>query len=45
LLSVIALYLRSNLHETEAFENKKDLGEKKRNFKELLKHPKALLRL
>ena len=44
LLSVIALYLRSNLHETEAFENKKDFSEKKKgSIKELLKHPKALL--
>ncbi|WBV54587.1 MFS transporter [Chryseobacterium gambrini] len=44
LLSVIALYLRANLHETEAFENKKDLGEKKKGtLKELLKHPKALI--
>ncbi|GAA4149840.1 MFS transporter [Chryseobacterium ginsenosidimutans] len=44
LLSVIALYLRANLHETEAFENKKDVSEnKKGSIKELLKHPKALL--
>ena len=43
-LSVIALYLRANLHETEAFENKKDINEKKKGtVKELLKHPKALL--
>ncbi|HFK5538448.1 TPA: MFS transporter [Elizabethkingia anophelis] len=43
-LSVIALYLRTNLHETEAFENKKELNEKKKGtIKELLKHPKALL--
>lgn len=44
LLSVIALYLRANLHETEAFENKKEVTEKKKGtIKELLKHPKALL--
>lgn len=44
LLSVIALYLRTNLHETEAFENKKQVGEnKKGSIKELLKHPKALM--
>ncbi|MDN4011898.1 MFS transporter [Chryseobacterium gambrini] len=44
LLSVIALYLRTNLHETEAFENKKDMGEQKKGtLKELLKHPKALI--
>lgn len=43
-LSVIALYLRANLHETEAFENKKDNTEKKKgSVHELLKHPKALL--
>lgn len=44
ILSVIALYLRSNLHETEAFENRKKISEKKKgSIKELLKHPKALL--
>ncbi|MFY1047170.1 MFS transporter [Chryseobacterium sp. GP-SGM7] len=44
ILSVIALYLRSSLHETEAFENKKDIKqEKKGSIKELLKHPQALL--
>ncbi|MBB4807496.1 MHS family alpha-ketoglutarate permease-like MFS transporter [Chryseobacterium defluvii] len=44
MLSVVALYLRANLHETEAFENKKDVSEKKKGtVKELLKHPKALL--
>ncbi|MGU3375309.1 MFS transporter [Chryseobacterium sp. M5A1_1a] len=44
LLSVIALYLRANLHETEAFENKKELSEKKKGtITELLKHPRALL--
>ncbi|AZB09930.1 MFS transporter [Chryseobacterium sp. G0162] len=44
MLSIIALYLRANLHETEAFENKKDFNEKKKGtIKELLKHPKALL--
>lgn len=44
ILSVIALYLRSNLHETEAFENRKSIKEsKKGSVKELLKHPKALL--
>lgn len=32
LLSVIALYLRTNLHETEAFENKKDMGEQKKEL-------------
>lgn len=44
LLSVIALYLRANLHETEAFENKKEMSDnKKGTVTELLKHPKALL--
>lgn len=44
-LSIIALYLRNNLHETEAFENKKGIIEKKQkgSVKELLKHPRALL--
>jgi MHS family alpha-ketoglutarate permease-like MFS transporter len=43
-LSIIALYLRANLHETEAFENKKEINDKKKGtIKELLKHPKALL--
>lgn len=44
MLSVIALYLRASLHETEAFENKKEVSEQKKgSLKELLKHPKALL--
>ena len=43
-LSVIALYLRSSLHETEAFENNKEIvKDKKGTVKELLKHPQALL--
>ena len=43
-LSIIALYLRANLHETEAFENKKEVSDdKKGTITELLKHPKALL--
>jgi MHS family alpha-ketoglutarate permease-like MFS transporter len=43
-LSVIALYLRSSLHETEAFKNKEDMvKDKKGTVKELLKHPQALL--
>ncbi|EJL72494.1 MFS transporter [Chryseobacterium populi] len=43
-LSIVALYLRANLHETEAFENKMQMSEnKKGTIKELLKHPKALL--
>ncbi len=44
ILSVIAFYLRSNLHETKAFENKKNVNDRKKGtIKELLKHPKALL--
>jgi MHS family alpha-ketoglutarate permease-like MFS transporter len=43
-LSIVALYLRKNLHETTAFENKKELDEKKKGtVKELLKHPQAVL--
>lgn len=46
-LSVIALYLRSNLHETESFEKttekSNDEQRKKGSIKELLKHPKALI--
>lgn len=47
ILSVIALYLRKSLHETDSFEkNTAKLGEqehKKGSIKELLKHPKALV--
>lgn len=46
ILSIIALYMRSSLHETEAFEkNKYTKTKKEKNgtIKELLKHPKALV--
>ncbi len=46
ILSVIALYMRSSLHETEAFEKNVANAEKKNksgSLKELLKHPKALI--
>ncbi|NAW51284.1 MFS transporter [Elizabethkingia argentiflava] len=45
ILSVIALYLRKSLHETEAFENKNASIDKnkKGSVKELLKHPKELI--
>lgn len=44
ILAVIALYLRKNLHETEAFEAQKEKKtEKKGTIKELLRHPKAVL--
>ncbi|MBL7920782.1 MAG: MFS transporter [Bacteroidia bacterium] len=44
ILSLIALYLRKSLHETEAFEvQKQKKNEKKGTVSELLKHPKAVL--
>ncbi len=47
ILSVIALYMRSNLHETESFEKNKlkNAQDEKKDgsIKELLKHPKALI--
>ena len=42
ILSLVALYLRSNLHETEAFQNKDQKVKKEGSISELLKHPKAL---
>lgn len=43
-LSVIALYLRSNLHETPSFEsNANKKVQKKGTITELMKHPKAVL--
>ncbi|MFN0290384.1 MFS transporter [Pedobacter helvus] len=46
-LSVIALYLRKSLHETESFEKSseklREQKSKKGSVGELLKHPKALL--
>lgn len=44
ILSLIALYLRKSLHETEAFEvQKQKKNVKKGTVRELLKHPKAVL--
>ena len=44
ILSVVALYLRTNLHETTAFELQKEKKEQnKGTLKELLQHPKAVL--
>ena len=46
ILSIIALYLRKNLHETEAFEKNNEEGKKgavSGSIKELLKHPRAIL--
>src|SRR5690349_5791001 len=42
LLSLVALYLRRKLHETEAFEKEKAPAQHKGSLKELLKHPKAI---
>lgn len=43
ILSIVALYLRKNLEETQAFENQKQKPkEKKGTLKALLKHPKAV---
>lgn len=43
-LSVVALYLRSNLHETPSFESKKGTNKaKKGSVRELLRHPRAVL--
>lgn len=41
-LSLVALYLRSNLHESDAFEKEKAPERKKGTLKELLKHPRAI---
>jgi len=43
ILSVVALYLRTNLHETTAFELQKEKAHNKGTLKELLHHPKAVL--
>lgn len=44
ILAVIALYLRRNLHETEAFEaQKQKKTDRKGTIKALLQHPKAIL--
>lgn len=42
-LSLVALYLRTHLNETEAFIAKEETIKKKDSLKELLKHPKAIL--
>jgi MHS family alpha-ketoglutarate permease-like MFS transporter len=41
-LSLVALYLRSNLEETEAFKKQKDAGDNKGSVKELLRYPKSI---
>jgi MFS transporter, MHS family, alpha-ketoglutarate permease len=44
ILSLIALYLRQNLHETAAFSNQqKEKQEKKNRLLLLMKHPRAIL--
>jgi MFS transporter, MHS family, alpha-ketoglutarate permease len=44
ILSLVALYLRSTLYETKAFETHKNMSdERKGTIRELLKYPKALL--
>lgn len=44
ILSLVALYMRSILYETKAFETQKNRpDERKGTIRELLKHPKALL--
>lgn len=43
-LSLVALYLRSTMYETRAFESHQSLDkDRKGTIKELLKHPRALL--
>ncbi len=43
LLSLVALYLRRRLQETEAFEKEKVAANNKGTLKELFKHPKAII--
>ena len=43
LLSLVAFYLRSNLHETMAFEKITKAEQNKSGLRELLKHPKAII--
>ncbi|MEJ7740585.1 MAG: MFS transporter [Chitinophagaceae bacterium] len=42
LLSVVALYLRSNLEETGSFKNSRDKSENRGSIKELLRYPRAI---
>ncbi len=45
-LSLVALYLRNNLEETQAFKNQQNhTSDKKGTIKELLKHPKAVFKV
>lgn len=46
ILAVVALYLRKNLQETDAFENQKNhSSDKKGTIKALLKHPVAIVKV
>jgi MHS family alpha-ketoglutarate permease-like MFS transporter len=42
ILSLVALYLRNNLEETEAYKKKINTGEKRGSIKELLRYPKSI---
>jgi MHS family alpha-ketoglutarate permease-like MFS transporter len=42
ILSLVALYLRSQLHETAAFQKADQRNEERGSMKELLRHPKAI---
>src|SRR6185436_18218325 len=42
ILSLVALYLRRRIHETDVFENEKLSTKHKGTLKELMKHPKAV---
>ncbi|WAC11200.1 MFS transporter [Dyadobacter pollutisoli] len=43
ILSLVALYLRAHLNETEAFQTKDLKAKKEGSLQELLKHPKAIM--
>jgi MFS transporter, MHS family, alpha-ketoglutarate permease len=43
ILSVVAFYIRRNLHETEAFHINEIETERKGSLSELMKHPRAIL--
>jgi MHS family alpha-ketoglutarate permease-like MFS transporter len=46
ILAVVALYLRKNLQETDAFENQKNhSSDKKGTIKALIKHPIAIIKV
>ena len=46
ILAIVALYLRKNLQETEAFESQKNhTSAQKGTIKALLKHPKAVIKV